>query len=160
MNIDNFDINIIFKYLLNFMKIETTKLIIKKLQNYNNLDFYFSKKFIKYYSNKFIKFHINRKNYDLNDLIKAQSDVIKITDEIEDDIEDNIERQENILQSLEGYCSPCGDLELEMLKQTCHPLTSYKTSSFEKAKAIRTPYDKHWLMIYNGLSLSPNVIFV
>ena len=29
MNIDNFDINIIFKYLLNFMKIEITKLIIK-----------------------------------------------------------------------------------------------------------------------------------
>ena len=90
MNIDNFDINIIFKYLLNFMKIEITKLIIKKLQNYNNLDFYFSKKFIKYYSNKFIKFHINRKNYDINDLIKVQSDVIKITDEIEDDNENKL----------------------------------------------------------------------
>ena len=96
-----------------------------------------------------------------NDILHIQQKMRKqvkseILDEIEDDIEDNIERQENILQSLEGYCSPCGDPELEMLKQTCHPLTSHKSHSFEMAEKIRTLYDKHWLKIYNGRVMSEN----
>ena len=80
----------------------------------------------------------------------------EILNDIEEDIEEDIERQEKILQSLESYHSSCGNPELEMLKQTSHPLTSHKTSSFEKAKSIRTPYDKHWLRIYNGHSLHEN----
>ena len=40
----------------------------------------------------------------------------EILDKVEDDIEDNIERQENILKSLEGYCSPCRYQNIEMLK--------------------------------------------
>ena len=80
----------------------------------------------------------------------------EILNELEEDIEEDIERQEKILQSLESYHSSCGNPELEMLKQTSHPLTSHKTSSFEKAKSIRTPYDKHWLKIYNGHSLHEN----
>ena len=39
-----FDINVIFKYLLNFSKDEITKFIVKKLENYDTLDFYYSKK--------------------------------------------------------------------------------------------------------------------
>ena len=96
-----------------------------------------------------------------NDVLHIQQKMRKqlkseILDKVEDDIEENIERQENILKSLEGYCSPCGYPELEMLKQTCHPLTSHKSHSFEMAEKIRTPYDKHWLKIYNGRIMSEN----
>lgn len=79
-----FDINVIFKYLLNFSKDEITKFIVKKLENYDTLDFYYSKKFVKYYSNKFTKFHINRKNYIEDDIIKQKNRLIKITDDLED----------------------------------------------------------------------------
>ena len=98
---------------------------------------------------------INNDMVDFQDKMrsKVKSDILG---NLEEDIEEDIEREEKILQSLESYHSSCGNPELEMLKQTCHPLTSYKTSSFEKAKTIRTPYDKHWLMIYNGLSLHEN----
>ena len=56
----------------------------------------------------------------------------RVLGNLEEDIEEDIEREEKILQSLESYHSSCGNPELEMLKQTCHPLTSYKTSSFEE----------------------------
>ena len=98
---------------------------------------------------------INNDMVDFQDKMRSKVKS-EILGKLEEDIQEDIEREEKILQSLESYHSSCGNPELEMLKQTCHPLTSYKTSSFEKAKAIRTPYDKHWLMIYNGLSLHEN----
>ena len=76
--------------------------------------------------------------------------------EIQEDIEDDIEKEEKQLQYLEGYHSPCGNPELEMLKQTCHPLTSHQSHSFNIAEKIRTPYDKHWLKIYNGRVMNEN----
>ena len=96
-----------------------------------------------------------------NDLLTIQQKMRRkikseIFNELEEDIEEDIERQEKILQSLENYNCPCQEPQLEMLKQTCHPLTSHKTTSFEMAKNIRTPYDKHWLKIYNGHSLKEN----
>ena len=79
-----FDLNIIFKDLLDFCKNEITKFIKKKLGYYDNLDFYYSKKFVKYYSNKFTKFHLNRKNYIVDEIIKEKNRLIKITDDLED----------------------------------------------------------------------------
>ena len=95
---------------------------------------------------------LNKDILNLREKIKVKKEILN---KMEDDYED-IERQEKKIQSLEGYHSSCGNPELEMLKQTSHPLTSHKTSSFEKAKSIRTPYDKHWLKIYNGRSLHEN----
>ena len=96
-----------------------------------------------------------------NDLLTIQQKMRRkikseIFNELEEDIEEDIERQEKILQSLENYNCPCQEPQLEMLKQTCHPLTSHKTTSFEMAKNIRTPYDKHWLKIYNGRVMNEN----
>ena len=84
LNQNLFDINILFKYLLNFSKEEITKFIVKNLKKHDTLDFYYSKKFVKYYSNKFTKFHINRKNYNVDDIIKEKNRLIKITDDKED----------------------------------------------------------------------------
>jgi hypothetical protein len=97
-------------------------------------------------------------NNDLSELLEKMESRVrkKLLTEIQDDIEDDIEKEEKQLQYLEGYHSPCGNPELEMLKQTCHPLTSHKSHSFKKAKSIRTPYDKHWLKIYNGRVMSEN----
>lgn len=90
LNINKFNINFILKYLLDFIKLELTKLIESKLKQYNNLDFYYSKKFIKYYSNKFLKFHINRKNYNIEDILETKYKLIKKTDDIIDDNENKI----------------------------------------------------------------------
>lgn len=90
LNINNFDINVILKYLLDFIRNQITILIKNKLENYNSLDFYFSKKFVKYYSNKYTKFHINRKNYNLNEIIKSKNKIIKKIDDLEDEYENKI----------------------------------------------------------------------
>lgn len=89
-NTSDFDLNFIFKHLIDFIKIEITKLIKKKLESHNNLDFYYSKKFVKYYSNKFLKFHINRKNYNFNEMNICQNNLIKKTNEIDDDNENKL----------------------------------------------------------------------
>lgn len=90
LNINVFDINVIFKYLYHFIKCEISKFIIRKLEYQNKLDFYFIKKFVKYYSNKFLKFHINRKNYYIDEVLKTRYKVIKDTDDIYDNNENKI----------------------------------------------------------------------
>ena len=90
LNINNFNINVILKYLLDFIKYEITKLIDQKLKEYDSLDFYFIKKFINYYSNKFLKFHINKRNYNLEDILDTKYKIIKKTDDIYDENENKI----------------------------------------------------------------------
>jgi len=80
----------------------------------------------------------------------------KVRKQLLTEIQDDIEKEEKQLQYLEGYHSPCGNPELDILKQTCHPLTFHKSHSFTIAKKIRTPYDKDWLKIYNGRVISEN----
>jgi len=89
-NANDFDLIIIFKHLIDFIKMEITKLIKINLESHNNLDFYYSKKFIKYYSNKFLKFHINRINYNLNEVNISKNNLIKKTDEIDDNNENKL----------------------------------------------------------------------
>merc|ERR1712227_776707 len=89
-NANDFDLIIIFKHLIDFIKMEITKLIKINLESHNNLDFYYSKKFIKYYSNKFLKFHINRINYNLNEVNISKNNLIKKTNEIDDNNENKL----------------------------------------------------------------------
>lgn len=89
-NANDFDLIIIFKHLIDFIKMEITKLIKINLESHSNLDFYYSKKFIKYYSNKFLKFHINRINYNLNEVNISKNNLIKKTDEIDDNNENKL----------------------------------------------------------------------
>lgn len=50
---------------------------------------------------------------------------------------------------LEGYQYPQVIPNDLLLKETGLPITSEITKSFQQAKNIRSPYDKHWLNIYN-----------
>ena len=43
-----------------------------------------------------------------------------------------------------------------LLKDTGLPNTSEVTKSFERAKYIRSPYDRHWLNIYNNHAQKTN----
>lgn len=56
----------------------------------------------------------------------------------------------------ERYQCPCTNPKMDMLKQTGNPITPQKTTSFEMAREIRTPYDKYWLKVYNTHSLNEN----
>lgn len=63
---------------------------------------------------------------------------------------------ENKIFHRETYQCPSEHSKMNTLKQTGNPITSQKTTSFDMAREIRTPYDKYWLKIYNSHSLNEN----
>lgn len=159
LNLSNFDLNIIFKYLINFIKNEVTIFIKKKLEKYNSLDFYYYKKFIKYYSNKFLKFHINRKSYNLNDLRITKNQLVKKTEDIIDDTENKLYgvlgkvikkvRDNNIIKSDNIKYIPYSENENEIVIEEsnvyCQHLIDWNKIQLVKTKNVNL----HKELLYN-----------